>query len=169
MDTKQIESKLRSIESLGEGSVDANIVFVDEWWEKSINQYRDPSYKLFLEYLKRSQLNLDKVYTTCAEKRWMHSEDEWHEALALELSLIRPRMVVSLGNRKVKKILYKIKDMIPDFRWFHEIHNHHVIKRFFHDDSFYIEELNQLAKDFQYDKEVEEDLHLKTLAFLPQK
>ncbi len=165
MDTKLISSKLKSVQALGFGSTDANLVFIDEWSDQY--DIESESIKLFRSYLERSSINLHHIYITTAEKRWMHSEDEWHEALAMELELIRPRMVVALGNRKVKKMLLKVKDMVQGFRWFTEIHNHHVIHRFYHDDQFYIQQLNQLANDFQYDKELENSINLKSLSFVP--
>ena len=156
MSISLIQSKLNIIQSRGIGCLEPDIVFIDEWIAIPPSSYDindlglvNQSSELFFRFLSKSEIDLSKVYYTWAEKGWMYSEDEWHESLKKELEVLRPKVVVSLGDRKVVKILLKVKDMIRDFVWFHKIHHPCVIDRFYEDHDFYIEELNFLARDYQ--------------------
>ena len=156
MSISLIQSQLKIIESRGVGSLVPDIVFIDEWSNvqsptyeiDSLAEINHSSY-LFHKYLLRSEIDCSRIYFTWAEKGWMYSEDEWHESLKKELELLKPKIVVALGDRKVPKMLLKIKDMMRDFAWFHKIHSPCVVNRFYDDDSFYLDELNFLARDYQ--------------------
>lgn len=141
---------LRSIEALGYGNTQGQIFFVDDIWpeylHKKINLNTIGMIDLFVnQYLKRTEIDLNNFYLTCAYKSWMITEDEHHEALKTEIELIRPRVVVSLG-RRAQKYLLKVKDNLSSFNWFESIYSYHYVKRFYIEDDFYIKSLNLINK-----------------------
>lgn len=160
-------SRLKSVDALSPGYLDADIVFIDEAWETAypypFSSIPVPSYSILKKYLDRSIINQKKIYVTVADKLWMVTEDERHEALMMELDTIRPKIVVALG-RKAQKYLLKVKDMLPDFQWFYTIPSHNFVKRFYHDDQFYIDQLNSFQKDLENAND-----SYKQYAFKPRK
>lgn len=146
----KIEVILNSIESLGYGSTQGQILLVDDIWPQYLhskeNQKTKEMVNFFIDhYLKRTEIELDNFYLTCAYKSWMITEDEHLEALKTEIENINPRIIVSLG-RRASKYLLKIKDNMRSIGWFESIYSYHYVKRFFDEDQFYIESLNSINR-----------------------
>lgn len=158
---RKIEKTLSSSECLGYGSVVSKLFIIDEWadsfkpYSPSEETVYEKSLLNLIKYLNKTDIKTNDFYYTYAQKRWLYSEDEWHEALALELDLIRPKIVVCLGDRAVKRILLKVKEMVEDFEWFYDIAHPNVVKKFlFNADKNYIEEWNQIARQV-YSNDIE--------------
>lgn len=122
-----ISGKLVNRETVffGIGSKKPDVVFVTEGSKKQIakdvltpdvscfDSYQSSDF--FVSCLKECEIN--EYYITGAMKDVFETEDENHMILKLEIEILRPKLVVALG-RKSEKMLLKVKDISPGFRWF---------------------------------------------------
>ena len=114
--TKCILEKIRIKPIIGEGSKNADILFVlDSISEEEDNKQKllaDKNGEYFKKFLEYSKIDIEKCYFTTLTKCSSHSnlinEDsilKCHEFLIAQIALINPKYVVTVGERATKSFL----------------------------------------------------------------
>lgn len=101
----------------------ADVLFVTEKFDSSKRTEAacfssDQTARFFFDSVKEA--NILRFIVTGAIKNQFETEDEMHMILKMQIESFNPKIVVALG-RKAEKMLLKVKDITPGFRWFEVI------------------------------------------------
>lgn len=141
---------------VGIGSSNPEIIFVSEkssMCDEKENRWcfiSNESSQFFKESLEKA--GISEYYITGCNKIELDTGDENHMFLKLELELLKPKIVVALG-RKAEKILLKVKDITPGFRWFEVLPHPSFWLRFYsHEKKEYVNLLKDLKRKIDLKK-----------------